>query len=179
MHKSFPFWPFLHCRFSLSPHFARQSNGWVKIYNVKKVKTEMTCAPPKTCQNQKSFWIPSNQPPNTCRSGWANFFHKKHVFVKHPNVHCILYIGCFARQGFLLFLETSVLAAIAALNVDVEDNGVNVWVGACLTAGKWCWHCFCYRQQLPRSLGGVDMNIGRAIVYQNWLKVKNTKHLVC
>ena len=47
----------------------------------------MTCAPPKTCQNQKSFWIPSNQPPNTCRAGWANFFHQKHVFSKHPMQH--------------------------------------------------------------------------------------------
>ena len=28
----------------------------------------MTCAPPKSCQNQKSFWIPSKQPPNTCRA---------------------------------------------------------------------------------------------------------------
>ena len=100
MHKSFPFWPFLHYRFSLSPHFARQSNGWVKIYNVKKVKTEMTCAPPKTCQNQKSFWIPSNQPPNTCRAGWANFFHQKHVFVKHPTVQSIYSLAYFL---FLLF----------------------------------------------------------------------------
>ena len=33
--------------------------GWVKIYNVKMVKTEMACAPHKTGQNQKSFWIPS------------------------------------------------------------------------------------------------------------------------
>ena len=47
----------------------------------------MACAPPKTCQNQKSFWIPSNQPPNTCREGCANFFLQKHVFMKHPNVH--------------------------------------------------------------------------------------------
>ena len=37
----------------------------------------MTCAPPKTYQNQKSFWIPSKQPPNTCRAGWATFFHQK------------------------------------------------------------------------------------------------------
>ena len=59
VHKSFPFWPFLHCRFSLSPHSVWQNKGWVKIYNIKKVKTEMTCAPPKSCQNQKSFWIPS------------------------------------------------------------------------------------------------------------------------
>ena len=28
-----------------------QIEGWVKIYNVKMVKTEMTCAPPKTCRN--------------------------------------------------------------------------------------------------------------------------------
>ena len=48
VHKSFPFWPFLHCRFSLSLHSVWQSEGWVKIYNVKEVKTEMTYAPPKT-----------------------------------------------------------------------------------------------------------------------------------
>ena len=34
---------------------------WVKIYNVKKVKTEMTYP------NQKPFWIPSKQAPNTWR----------------------------------------------------------------------------------------------------------------
>ena len=70
---------FLHCRFSLRPHFTRQNESWVKIYNVKKVKTEMNCAPPKTYPNQKSFWIPSKQSLNTCRAGWANFFHQKHV----------------------------------------------------------------------------------------------------
>ena len=63
----------------------RKSEGRVKIYNVKMVKTEMACAPPKTCQNQKSFWIPSNQPPNTCTAGCANLFLQKHVFVKHPS----------------------------------------------------------------------------------------------
>ena len=34
-----------------------QSEGWVKIYNVKMVKTEMARGPPKLCWNQKSFWI--------------------------------------------------------------------------------------------------------------------------
>ena len=86
MHKSFPFWPFLHWRFWLGRYSVWQSEGWVKNYNVKNVKTEITCAPPKTYQNQKSFWIPSNQPPNTCTAGWAKFFHKKHVFVKHPSL---------------------------------------------------------------------------------------------
>ena len=47
----------------------------------------MTCAPPKTYQNQKIFWILSKQPPNTCIARWANFFHQKHVFVKHPYLH--------------------------------------------------------------------------------------------
>ena len=37
-----------------------KSEGWVKIYNVKMVKTEMAGGPPKICRNQKSFWIPSN-----------------------------------------------------------------------------------------------------------------------
>ena len=35
----------------------------------------MTCANPKTYQNQKFFWIPSNQPPNTHRMGWV-FIYK-------------------------------------------------------------------------------------------------------
>ena len=52
-----------------------KSEGWVNIYNVKMSKTEMACAPPKTCQNQKSFWIPSNQSPNTC-GAWSHFFFK-------------------------------------------------------------------------------------------------------
>ena len=85
MHKSFPLWPIVQCRYSLSPHFPGKSEGWVKIYFVKDVKTDMTCAPPETYQNQKSFWIRSKQPPNTCRAGWANFFIKEHFFVKHPN----------------------------------------------------------------------------------------------
>ena len=68
-----------------------QSEGWVKIYSVKKVKTEMTCAPSKTYQNQKSFWIPWKQPPNTCRAGWANFFHQKYVFVRHPIMHACIW----------------------------------------------------------------------------------------
>ena len=37
---------------------------------------------PKNLSNSKSK---SKQPPNTCRAGWANFFIKKHFFVKHPN----------------------------------------------------------------------------------------------
>ena len=67
-------------RFSLSPEFAGQSEGWVKFYNVKKVKTEMTCAPLKKCQNKISFWIPSKWPPNTYRAGWANFVFIKKMF---------------------------------------------------------------------------------------------------
>ena len=35
----------------------QKSEGWVKIYNVKMVKTEMARGPPKLCRNQKSFWI--------------------------------------------------------------------------------------------------------------------------
>ena len=35
---------------------------------------------------------------------------------------CSMRIG----SGSLLFLATSVLAVVATLNVDVEDNGVNV-----------------------------------------------------
>ena len=27
MHKPFPFWTFLHCRYSLSPHFFRQDGS--------------------------------------------------------------------------------------------------------------------------------------------------------
>ena len=36
----------------------QKSEGRVKIYNVKIIKTEMACTPPKTRQNQKSFLIP-------------------------------------------------------------------------------------------------------------------------
>ena len=51
MHRSFPFWPFLRCRFSLSPHFARQTKSKILLVSFK-------------------------QPPNTCRAGWANFFQQ-------------------------------------------------------------------------------------------------------
>ena len=51
-------------------HLVWKSEGWVNIYNVKMSKTEMACAPPKTCQNQKSFWDPSTYHPNTTGVGW-------------------------------------------------------------------------------------------------------------
>ena len=35
VHKSIPFWPYLHCRFSLGPDFASQRPGFVIIYNKK------------------------------------------------------------------------------------------------------------------------------------------------
>ena len=62
-----------------------KSEGWVKIYNVKVSKTEMACAPPKSCRNQKSFWDPSTYHPNTTGMGWTFFISKKHVLVGHPN----------------------------------------------------------------------------------------------
>ena len=43
----------------------------------------MTCAPPKTCQNPKSFCFPSNQPPNTWRIGFFLLSKKKHVLLEH------------------------------------------------------------------------------------------------
>ena len=52
------------------------------------VKTEMGCAPPKTFQNQKSFWVPSKQAPNIYRVGWAISFLQKSVFVKHLSEQC-------------------------------------------------------------------------------------------
>ena len=57
----------------------------MNIYNVKMSKTEMACAPPKTCQNQKSFWDPSTYHPNTTGVGWFFFISKKHVLVGHPS----------------------------------------------------------------------------------------------
>ena len=47
----------LHCRFSL---MAGLREGRVKIYIVKMVNLQVTLGPCKLCQNQKSFWIPSN-----------------------------------------------------------------------------------------------------------------------
>ena len=71
---------FLDCRFLLSPHVVRHSEGWVKIYNVKELKMEMICAPTQTYQIQNSFWIPSKQPPNTCKAGWAISFSHQNMF---------------------------------------------------------------------------------------------------
>ena len=65
--------------------------AWVNIYNVKMSKTEMACAPPKTCRNQKSFWDPSTYHPNTTGVGWVFFISKKHVLVGHPNIHIHMY----------------------------------------------------------------------------------------
>ena len=66
-----------------------RSEGWVKINNVKKFKTEMICAPPKSCQNQKSFRIPSKQPTNTYSAHWAkkiikNLFPWNNLLTKSP-----------------------------------------------------------------------------------------------
>ena len=41
----------------------------------------MACAPPKSCQNQKSFW----DPPTYHESGLVFFISKNHVLVGHPN----------------------------------------------------------------------------------------------
>ena len=82
VHKSFPFGTFLHCRFSLSLYFARQSGGWVKIYNVKKVKMEMTCAPQKTYQTQNQ----NQSSPQILVEQVEPIFHQIFFFfVKHPN----------------------------------------------------------------------------------------------
>ena len=51
----------------------------MKIYNVKMSKTEMACAPPKSCRNQKSFWDPSTYHPNTTGVGWI-FLLQKNMF---------------------------------------------------------------------------------------------------
>ena len=55
------------------------------------------CAPPKTCPNQKSFWDPLNQPPNTTGMGWEFWFSKKHVWLGHPTIHL------FATNNPVLF----------------------------------------------------------------------------
>ena len=65
----------------------------------------MTCATPKTYQNQKFFWIPSKQPPNTCRAGSAIFFHQKHVYLKHPTLHLNFFLSFY----FLLLLLVMIL----------------------------------------------------------------------
>ena len=78
----------------------------------------MACAP---SINQKSFWIPSNPPPNTCRAGWAIFFLQKHIFVKHPNVHCTSSLfACFfslCQVEWIILILTSRLFASLPLSV--------------------------------------------------------------
>ena len=60
-----------------------KSEGWVKIYNIKMVQMELACSPPKTCQNKKSIWIPSN----TRRMVF--FLLKKNMFWMYdPTVYC-------------------------------------------------------------------------------------------
>ena len=54
--------------------------GRVKIYNVKRVKTEVALGPLKLCRNQKSFWVLSNQPPGLCLAGSDFFVEKKMEF---------------------------------------------------------------------------------------------------
>ena len=58
----------------------------------------MSCAPPKRCQNQKPFRIPSKRPPNTCIAGWANFFHQnmfsRNTLLTNGQWPCIITKGC-------------------------------------------------------------------------------------
>ena len=74
MHKSFPFYIVdFHSALTLPARVRAEWNSSMK----NRLKWKLTCASPKTYQNQKSFWISSKQPPNTCRAGWATFFHHK------------------------------------------------------------------------------------------------------
>ena len=51
----------------------QKNEGWVKIYIIKMVKTEMARGPPKLCRNQKPFWILSNYPSGWCVVGLTCF----------------------------------------------------------------------------------------------------------
>ena len=70
------------------------SEGRVKIYNVKMVKTEMACAahnvhPPKTCQNQQILLDSFKPTPKYLPSGLHYFISSKTCFrvgVKHSSV---------------------------------------------------------------------------------------------
>ena len=56
--------------------------GWVNIYNVKKSKTEMACAPPKSSRN------PSTYRPNTTGVGWFFLFQQNMFWWDgHPSAH--------------------------------------------------------------------------------------------
>ena len=59
----------------------------MKIYNVKKVKTEMTCAPPKTYKIKNPFGFLQTNFQILAERVEPFFFHKKHVFMKHPNAY--------------------------------------------------------------------------------------------
>ena len=58
--SQFSFEPFLLCSFSPGLQVARLRKCWVKIFNVKMVKTKFSEGPPKLCQNSKSVRILSN-----------------------------------------------------------------------------------------------------------------------
>ena len=72
---------------SALPSSAQVSDLFVRIDQT--LHFQRACAPSKSCQNQKSFWIPSKQPLNTCIAGCTYFFFEKHVFVKHPSGHIV------------------------------------------------------------------------------------------
>ena len=62
---------------SVLPSSAEVSDFFVRTDQT--LHFQRACAPSKTCQIQKSFWIPSNQPLNTCVGGWA-YFSLKNMF---------------------------------------------------------------------------------------------------
>ena len=90
VHKPFPFWPFCIVNFHSALNFqvsVWKSEGWVNIYNVKMVKTELACDvhPLKLAKLKNPFGF--NQSSHQILAGWASFVCWKHIFVKNPNIH--------------------------------------------------------------------------------------------
>ena len=124
--------------------------GRVKIYNVKHVKTEVTLGPLKLGRNQKSFWIPSNQPPGWCVVGCAYFFVEKVFFWNTLLLICwgyfpqcagfklwqtpVLWFVCFGKEVLVISTPTD------SYNCTKIKGNLMMW----LFVGSDPWMCFSF-----------------------------------
>ena len=101
--------------------FVRKSEGWVKIYNVKMIKTGMARGPPKLCRNQKSFWILSTykvKPYGWCVLGFANLISENIEFI-NTLVFLWIYLVVLRNaggEGWFIFILIGARSTIRSTN---------------------------------------------------------------
>ena len=138
MHKSFPFWPFLHCRFSLSSQSVWQSEGWVKIYNVKKVNTKMTCAPPKAFKIKNAFEFLQSSLQILAERVEPIFSSK--TFFSWNTLECILFSWYFIQRRYRF---TPLFLIVIILNNNIIKEYVLLSSPILPSPKAFYCHCVC------------------------------------